>query len=626
MASSHPARRCPIDINLGRPAFADGRESRTASDPPVTPLGRAYQQYERLRSSFWTGRHGDPITEMLRVHRKIHPRGDVRVVRRAYEIAERMHRGQMRKSGEPYITHPLAVADILAHLGMDTTTLVAALLHDTVEDTDYDLRTLKHDFGPEVALLVDGVTKLDKAYFGADAEIETIRKMLVKASQDVRVLIIKLADRLHNMRTLDARSPASRVRIARATQDVLVPLSDRLGIQSLKRQLEDAVLANLEPEAYADIDAHIRHRPGFDRTMAATIGAVRKQLAQAKIDATVIGRPRHRYSVWKDTIDKGEPLNHDLPRIVIVVDGPRTDCYTTLGTLHSSWHPVPGRFKDFIASPKNNLYRSLHTTIIGPDDKPVEVFIRTAAMHHFAEYGIIANYRDAQAAAQLEPRDREEQLSWLRRVVDWQSLADEAGRFLDALRCDLSEGQIQVFTAGGRRIQLPTGSTPVDVAFTVDPDLAHACVGATINGRLVPLSSPLDDGDVVEILTRDPERASLGLGAGPAPEWLDFVKSPQARLAISRWLTTVSDSADEIGPQTVADRMRLGREAVSDALRAQERVLADYSLLHIVAAQLDFPDLDSLLVAVGDERVSADTVVERLIAHVDNPSPSHGAH
>jgi guanosine-3',5'-bis(diphosphate) 3'-pyrophosphohydrolase len=588
-------------------------------------VGRAQQQYQRVRSSVWIGRYDDPITALLREHRKIHPRGDVRQVRRGYEIAQHMHKGQMRKSGEEYITHPLAVARTLAELGMDTTTLVAALLHDTVEDTSYDLRTLAEDFGPEVALLVDGVTKLDKAFFGVDAEIETIRKMLVKAGQDVRVLVIKLADRLHNMRTLDARSPASRVRIAKATEDVLVPLCDRLGIQALKRELEDAVLATLEPEAYADIDDHVRNRPSWGNTLDSTIADVHVHLSKARIDATVEPRPRHYYSIWKDTIAKGHPLSYDLPRIVIIVNGTRNDCYTALGELHGTWHPVPGRFKDFIASPKNNLYRSLHTTVIGPDNKPVEVLIRTVGMHHFAEYGIVANYRDPHSAARLDSRDREEQLSWLHRVVNWQQVADDAERFLDALRCDLSEAQIQVFTTRGKAVLLPSGSTPVDVAFTVDPDLGHACVAATVNGRLVRLSSLLEDGDVVEILTRDPERASLGIGAGPAKEWLEFVKSPQARLEITRWFET---SAAEASPadvaMTVTGRVRLGRNAVISALRAQERVLADDSLLHVIATRLDYPDLDALLVAIADQRLAANEIAERLIAYADDPL-GHGA-
>ncbi len=531
----------------------------------------------------------------------------------------------MRKSGEEYITHPVAVARILADLGMDTTTLVAALLHDTVEDTSYDLRTLRHEFGAEVELLVDGVTKLDKAYFGDDAEVETIRKMLMRAGQDVRVLIIKLADRLHNMRTLGARSPASRTRIARATLDVLVPLCDRLGIQALKRSLEDTVLANLEPEVFADIESHVHNRPLWTHTLEQTIANVRRNLSAAHIDAEVAPRPRHYYSIWKDTIAAGNPLTHDLPRIVIIVDGPRTDCYTALGTLHAMWHPVPGRFKDFIASPKNNLYRSLHTTVIGPDNRPVEVLIRTASMHHFAEYGIAANFRKPGSANRLDPRDRAEQLSWLQRVVDWQHIADDAESFLDALRCHLAETQIQVFTGGGEAVLLPSGATPVDVAYTIDANLGHGCVAATINGRLVPLSSPLSDGDVVEIVTRDARQMALGIGIGPAAEWLDFVKSPTARLEITRWLENNVDEPAADGAGTVADRVRLGRKAIQLALRAHDRILAGDGPLYEVAAHLGYPDLDAMLVAVSDHRITAGDVVTRLLSLVDHPASTRSS-
>jgi GTP diphosphokinase / guanosine-3',5'-bis(diphosphate) 3'-diphosphatase len=579
------------------------------------------QNVERALSAIKrTGRPDDAITDILRLHRQVHPRSDVRQIRRGYLTAEQMHRGQMRKSGEEFITHPLAVAQILAELGMDTTTLVAALLHDTVEDTSYDLRTLSKDFGAEVALLVDGVTKLDKDYFGADAEIETYRKMIVKAGQDVRVLVIKLADRLHNMRTLGSRSPASRARIARATLDVLVPFSDRLGIQALKRLLEDSVLENLEPEAYQLINDHVRNRPLWTQVLERTIADVRQHLRRADIDADVRPRPRHYYSIWKDTIAKGHPLTHDLPRIVIIVDGPPNDCYTALGTLHSAWHPVPGRFKDFIASPKNNLYRSLHTTVIGPDDKPIEVLIRTVAMHHFAEYGIVANYRDPHAAARLEDRDRTAQLKWLHQVVNWQHVANDASNFLDALRCDLSEAQIQVFTTHGQAVLLPSGSTPVDVAFTVDAELGHACVAATVNGRLVPLSSPLDDGDVIGIMTRDHERGARGGGVpGPAREWLEFVKSPQARLEINRWFEQVAKSRERDSPQSVTGRLRLGQQALGAALQAHDRYLNDSTHLHAIATGLDFPDLDAMFVAIGDRKVSATEIADRLIALIDNP-------
>ena len=576
---------------------------------------------------WFLGSADDPVTALMRVHRQVHPRASIAPVRHGYTVAERMHKGQVRKSGEEYITHPLAVAGILAELGMDTTTLVAALLHDTVEDTSYDLPTLAGDFGDEVALLVDGVTKLDKAYFGADAEIETLRKMLVKAGEDVRVLVIKLADRLHNMRTLDARSPASRTRIATATLDTLVPLADRLGIQQLKRSLEDAVLRNLEPDAYFEIMCHVANRPTWTRSLDSTIFKVRAHLAKHRINAQVTARDRHAYSIWKDTLAKGEPVAHDLPRILVVVDGPRTDCYTALGALHTLMRPVPGRFKDFIASPKNNLYRSLHTTVVGPDGTRVEVLIRTKSMHHFAEYGIVANFRDPLTAAQLDPQDREEQLAWLHRVVSWQDVADDATRFIDALRCEVSASKIQVFS-GGRGLLLPVGSTPVDVAFTIDPMLALALTGASVNGRPVRLSTALNEGDVVEIFTTD--EAYAAVRRGPAREWLEFVRSPRARLEISRWYaspetTTFHEAvpAPEGKPERPASiraRLRTGWHAIGLALQAHGRALPHAAVLSAVAQQWDYPDFDAVAVAVADRKLTAADVAAHLIDYVDQPA------
>jgi GTP pyrophosphokinase len=553
----------------------------------------------------WPSQSDDPVVDLLRAHRQIHPHAELGVLRRSYTIAERMHRGQMRKSGEPYITHPLAVAQILAELGMDTTTLVAALLHDTVEDTSYTLPALRSEFGPEVALLVDGVTKFDKVYFGETAEVETIRKMLVLAGRDVRVLVIKLADRLHNMRTLDARSPASRARIAKATNEVLVPLCERLGIQALKRELEDTVLWNLHPEEYAAVHDHSTNRQAWAPFLNAVIGKLKPTLSRAKIDAAVEPRPRHYYTIWKDALAAGDVVPHDLPRIVIVVDGPQTDCYAALGMVHTTWRPVPGRFKDFIASPKNNLYRSLHTTVLGPDDQPMEVLIRTESMHRAAEYGIVTNFRFPQYNSRLSAKDRTEQLTWLHRVLDWQEVADDAERFLDALRCDLTEGQIQVFTTDGQRIQLPTGATTVDLAYTLDTDVGHGCVGARRGGRLIPLSSPLADGDVVEIISQTP------LASGPSHEWLTFVKTPYARLEIKRWFEESRE------PSTISHKVTLGRSAVGLALRKRNRGLADDTPLLAVVAELGYPDLEALLVSVADHKISPDELVEQMIASVD---------
>jgi GTP diphosphokinase / guanosine-3',5'-bis(diphosphate) 3'-diphosphatase len=591
------------------PAVPDQQPEAVAAPPArresATQDGRFGQ---RLRAMLtWPASSSDPVSELLRAHRHIHPKADVALVRKGYSVAEQMHRGQLRKSGDAYITHPLAVAQILAQLGMDTTTLVAALLHDTVEDTSYTLGALSEDFGPEVALLVDGVTKFDKVYFGAIAEAETIRKLLVRAGQDVRVLVIKLADRLHNMRTLDARSTASRVRIARATQEVLVPLCDRLGIQALKRELEDTVLWALEPDWYQRIDDHVKSQQSRAAFLSRVIDTLKPELTRAKVSASVTERPRHYHSIWKDSATGNRPSLHDLPRVVLVVDGPRTDCYAALGTVHTTWRPVPGRFKDFIASPKNNLYRSLHTTVLGPEDQPLEVLIRTEPMHRLAEYGIVANFRYPDHLARLSPQAREEQLVWLRRVLDWQDVADDAESFLEALRCDLTEAEIHVFTNDGRRVQLPSGSTPVDLAYALSTGVGHSLVGARRNGRLIPLSSPLADGDVVEIIGQSPG------STGPSQEWLGFVKTAQAQLQINLWFQ------DEGEPDTVAHRVQLGRAAIGLALRRRDRSLADEAPLTALAEEQGYPDLEALLVAVAEHRVTPDEVVEAVIATVDRP-------
>jgi len=601
------------------------RHAGLDTELPGRVLDRWHPRRWQLHLPF--GETDDPVAELIRSHRRMHPRGDARAIRTAYEKAAEMHRGQLRKTGDAFITHPLAVAEILADLGMDTTTLVAALLHDTVEDTSYTLPALATDFGSAVALLVDGVTKFDSAFFGETAEVETVRKMVVMAGQDVRVLIIKLADRLHNMRTIDARSPASRVRIAQATLDVLVPLADRLGIQVLKRALEDTVLYALEPDAFAEIDKHVLNRPGFVRTVDRAIAGARKALAAARIDALVGPRPRHYYSIWRDTLADGVPVDHDLPRIVVVIDGPANECYPALGALHARWRPVPGRFKDFIATPKDNRYQSLHTTVVGPGQQSVEILLRTEAMHHVAEFGVAANFRDPQTGRPGRPA-APEQLAWLRRVADWQQTVDDAAKFLDALRCEIGYTQIRVFTTTGDAVSLPDGATPVDFAYTVDANLGNACIGASINGRLAPLSSALDDGDVVDIITRGPaERARLARthvdessaaateGAGPAREWLDFVRSPQARLEITKWFSAQSETV-----ATVEQRMKLGRGAIALALRSQGRRLTNERPLRDLAVELGYPDIGALLVAVADHRLAAAEVADRLVAFVDRPA------
>jgi GTP pyrophosphokinase len=567
-----------------------------------------------------TETRADPVAYLIRTHRHIHTRGDAKELRRAYLVAEQMHRGQLRKSGEPYITHPLAVAQILAELGMDTTTLVAALLHDTVEDTSYTMDRLRADFGHEVALLVDGVTKFERAFYGEDAEVETIRKMLVAAGADVRVLIVKLADRLHNMRTIEARSVASRVRIARATQDVLIPLCHRLGIQVLKRELEDSVLAAVEPAAYRTLQAWVAHRPEWTAYTDAFMADVVNVMRSAKIPARVEARPHHLYTIWSETFAERGEEPYELPRLAIILPGPTNDCYAALGAVHTAWRPVPSRFKDFIASPKNNLYRSLHTTVIGPDARAIEIQIRTEAMDRDANYGIVAGFRFARkgpgahrgrAAARPGARAATagaDHLEWLRNLVQWQASAVDPLRFIESLRCDLTEGQVHIFVAG-TRLLLPANATPVDVAYALGPDVGDRCIAATVNGQLTFLSSPLADGDVVEIHTQE----DGGSSAGPSPEWLSFVRTPAAQLHIERRLG-IRENAP---PVPLAARARIGLAAIRIELRRRERRLAGVGLLRAITAELGYPDPEALCVAVADHIISAAEIADRLIEHVE---------
>jgi GTP pyrophosphokinase len=592
-----------VDVDAGRGAAFGGVL------PTELPLTR------RLRSLLsWPTGDDDPVNHLVRTHRAIHPGADAAILRRSYAIAESMHRGQFRKSGDPYITHPLAVAQICADLGMDTTTLVAALLHDTVEDTRYTLQALDRDFGPEVAHLVDGVTKFDKAFYGKAAEAETIRKMIIAAGKDVRVLIIKLADRIHNMRTLGARSAASRARIAKATQDVLVPLCDRLGIQAFKRELDDVVLMHLEPDEYARIDQHVTHgRPDWAPYLATVVAQARAALRRDRLDARVEPRSRHYYSIWKDTVAGGHTTPFDLPRITIIVDGPDTDCYAALGSVHGLWRPVPGRFKDFIASPKNNLYRSLHTTVTGPDDRTVEVLIRTTTMHQSAEYGIAADFRFPKPDA---AKTSAAQLDWLQRVLNWEQAAPDPTQFLESLRCDLAESQVQVFSEG-RQVVLPAGSTPVDLAYELGNDRGDHCLAAKINGRLAPLSSQLEEGDVIEIITETgayTEFDAVAAPPGPRREWLGFVKSPHAQMQINRWFAQHQEPGISI-----SDKVRLGRAAIGLTLRRHNRGLASDLPLHRLAEERGYPDLETMLVAVFDRTLEPEAVVEQLIALVDQP-------
>lgn len=504
------------------------------------------------------GRVPDAIEHIAKVHRALHPGTDIDILRRAYVLAESSHRGQMRKSGEPYITHPLAVTLILAELGAETTTLTASLLHDTVEDTDVTLDQVREEFGEEVRYLVDGVTKLEKVEYGAAAESETFRKMLVATGNDVRVMSIKLADRLHNMRTLGVMRPEKQARIAKVTGDVLIPLAERLGVQALKTELEDLVFAILHPEDYDRTRESLIAHAALPDPLEAVAEDVRGVLREAGIAAEVLVRPRHVVSVHRVRVKRGgtQPGSCDFGRILVLV-GEDADCYAVLGELHTCFTPVIKEFKDFIAAPKFNLYQSLHTAIADGKGRIAEVLVRTRQMHQVAEAGVIAlgnpyAVADAPVAADGERLDPT-QPGWLSRLLDWQRDAPDSDTFWSALREDLAQDrEITVFSDDGGTVGLPDGATCVDAAYALHGEGAHACVGSRVNGRLAPLSTALRDGDTLHLLM-----GAEGPGSdvyGPSPGWLEHARTPAARIAITRWLDAHPAAEREAEPAAPALR------------------------------------------------------------------------
>ena len=558
--------------------------------------------------------NANPVLEPLfRIVRTTHPKADLRLIERAYDVAERHHRGQLRKSGDPFITHPLAVTTILAELGMTPPTICAALLHDTIEDTAYTLNQLRDDFGDEIAELVDGVTKLDKVKYGESAQAETVRKMVVAMARDIRVLVIKLADRLHNMRTIRYISQEKQEQKARECLEIFAPLAHRLGMNTIKWELEDLSFATLYPKVYDEIVRLVTDRaPSRDEYLSGVIDHVSGDLRGAKIRSSVTGRPKHYYSIYQKMIVRGRDFAdiYDLVGIRVLVDSVR-DCYAVLGSIHARWNPVPGRFKDYIAMPKFNMYQSLHTTVIGPEGKPVELQIRTFAMHRRAEYGVAAHWKYKEdgvgggsdgTATRAERGDDQgaNDMAWLRQLLDWQRETEDPGEFLESLRFDLKSAEVYVFTPKGDVIALPAGSTPVDFAYAVHTEVGHHCIGARVNGRLVPLESTLDNGDLVEVFT------SKAAGAAPSRDWLTFVKSPRARNKIRAWFS--KERREE-----AIDR---GRDAIAKQMRKQnlpiQRLLTPESLTTL-AHELRYPDISGLYAAIGESHVSAQSVVGRLV-------------
>ena len=534
------------------------------------------------------------LTEFAR-HR---PDEDTAMIVEAGQTAQRAHEGQFRRTGEPYFTHPVAVATIVAELGLDAQTVAAALLHDAVEDTRLTLELIEKRFGEGVARVVDGVTKLDRLQFDSKEaqQAATIRKMLVAMADDWRVLLIKLADRLHNMRTVAVMPEWKQRRTAQETFDVYAPLAHRLGVQQVRWQLEDLAFATLHPKRYAEIEQMVAARaPQREEYLERVLVHVRDRLESMGIEADVTGRPKHLWSIYEKMVVRGKEFDdiNDLVAIRVVVESEK-DCWATLGAIHAIWAPVHGRFKDYINTPKFNMYQSLHTTVIGMDGKPVEVQIRTSEMHHRAEYGIAAHW------GYKSKEDHSSEMAWLQRIADVDRHTEDPIEFLEALKLDLEQDEVYVFTPKGKVIALPARSTPVDFAYAIHTEVGHRCIGARVNGRLVPLDTQLSSADTVEIFT------SKSPTAGPSRDWLQIVASSRARNKIRQWFSR----------ERREDAIENGKEELARALRREGlplHKLLGSSALKEVAESMNLADLDALYATIGENQVSAQSVVQRLL-------------
>ena len=563
----------------------------------------------------------DPLCPILRMCRWHHPDENMEILHKAYARAVKQHTGQRRKSGEPYIIHPLAVAQILADLGMGPIVVAAGLLHDTVEDTDYTLEECRADFGDTVAGLVDGVTKISNMEYGESAQAETIRKMVVAMSRDVRVLVVKLADRLHNARTWRYVKPSSSHKKARETLDVYAPLANRLGMNAIKTELEELSFKVLYPKIYNEIVVLVARRAGQREVyLRQILEEINEDLNQQHVKASVKGRPKDYFSIYQKMIVRGHDFEniYDLVGVRIIVDSIR-DCYAALGAVHARWSPVPGRFKDYIATPKLNMYQSLHTTVVGPGGKPVEIQIRTWDMHRRAEFGIAAHWKykaNGQAGRALSKpdkgdvkREQEENkelseldnLKWIQQLADWTSETPDSDEFLGSLKQDLGASEVYVFTPKGSIVALPQDATPVDFAYSVHTEVGHRMMGARVNGKLVPLDTKLNNGDTVEVLTSKSDTA------GPSRDWLSFVKSPRARNKIRQWFSKERRSeAIEEGKDELTRAMRKRNLPLSTLLTPQA-LIGVAEELNITA------NVEAVYAAIGEGQVSTQNVISRLV-------------
>ncbi len=560
----------------------------------------------------------DPLLPILSICRQHHPDEDMEILSRAYARAVRQHSSQRRKSGEPYIIHPIAVAQILADLGMGPLVVAAGLLHDTVEDTDYTLDECRAEFGATVTGLVDGVTKLTKMDYGDSAQAETIRKMVVAMSRDVRVLVVKLADRVHNARTWRYVKPSSAQKKARETLDVYAPLANRLGMNAIKTELEELSFKVLYPKIYNEIVMLVAHRAGQREVYLKQIVAeINDDLKDLHIEAYVTGRPKDYFSIYQKMIVRGHDFSdiYDLVGVRIIVDTIQ-DCYAVLGAVHARWSPVPGRFKDYIAMPKLNMYQSLHTTVVGPGGKPVEIQIRTWDMHRRAEFGIAAHWKykeNGQAGRALSTPDKTDRqrgenqelsesdnLAWIQQLADWTSETPDSNEFLGSLKEDLGAAEVYVFTPKGKIVSLPADATPVDFAYAVHTEVGHRTMGARVNGRLVPLDTKLENGDTVEVLTSKSDTA------GPSRDWLSFVKSPKARNKIRQWFSKERRSeAIEEGRDELTRAMRK-RNLPVQALLTPEAMVG-------VADDVNMPNAEAVFAAIGEGQISTQNVISHLV-------------
>lgn len=527
---------------------------------------------------------------------------DLDLISRAYEFARKAHEGQFRDSGEPYFIHPVEVASILAELELDVTSIVAALLHDVVEDCqNVSVERIETEFGEEVALLVNGVTKLTKMDFKSREEhqAESLRKMFLSMARDIRVILIKLADRLHNMRTLKYRPPDKQKRTAEETLEIYAPLAHRLGISKMKWELEDLSFRYLEPNMYYDLARKVstsraQREADIEAAIQMIIDKIKKE---TNVHAHINGRPKHLYSIYQKMVRQKKEFAeiYDLTAIRITVDTVR-ECYEVLGIVHEIWKPIPGRFKDYIAMPKSNMYQSLHTTVISPKGDPLEIQIRTWDMHSIAEFGIAAHWRYKEGKTEAE--DFEMKLSWLRQLLEWQKDLQDASDFMEALKVDLFEDEVFVFTPKGRVVSLPRRATPVDFAFAIHTDIGMSCIGAKVNGKMVPLEYKLDNGDIVEIITSKST-------PGPSRDWLGFVRTSRARSKIKRWFKRLQQ-------EEVADRGREMLERELKRFNTELKALEKSGVLEEIARKLGFGKSEDLLEAVGYNKISPTQVIVKL--------------